>query len=137
MNRKNDAFTLFEIVAVIIIVGLIAALALPNYVKAVNKADERNMLTNLKIMRTALTMFTGGGGTLGSWNSLSVINTNLDLNIADPKSTYTCGIDGTNGCTAVHPNGWAVQFHDEHSSGLIHCSAGTCPSCPAQPGNCE
>lgn len=138
MIKKIRAFTLTEIIMVIIIISIITAFMVPNYFKTILKADERNMIANLMAMRAAVELYTTGGGTVGTWNSLSTINNNLATSIIDPKATYACqnAPGATNQCTATHPRGWAIQFHDEHSDGLLHCSAGTCPSCPAQPGNC-
>ncbi|MCK5083484.1 MAG: type II secretion system protein [Candidatus Omnitrophica bacterium] len=147
-RSSSRAFTLMEVLMVIIIISIIAAFTIPNYTKTITKADERNMIANLMTMRVAVKMYTLDGMAMGAWNNLSTINSNLSISVMDPKFNktfpdvtlgyYVCGTnsDGTNGCTAAHPSGWAIQFHDEHSSGLLHCSAGTCPSCPAQPGNC-
>ena len=137
MRNMKKAFSLMEVITIIVLVGIIAGFMIPNYAKAITKADERNMVANLIIMRTAIEMYEEEGGTLGGWNSLNTINNNLEISILDPKATYDCGVTVASGCTATHPHGWAVQFHDGHSNGLVHCSAGTCPSCPNQPGNCE
>lgn len=139
MSRKNTGLTMLEIIVVVIIIAVLSAVAIPKYVETFERMDEGNMITNLKSLRAALTLYLNNDGIIGSWGSLSAINANLRINLTAPNITYTCGTggDGTNGCTATHPIGWAVQFHDEHSSGLIHCSAGTCPTCPNQPGNCE
>ena len=138
MYKLKNAFTLMEVVVVILIISIIAAFSIPNYTKAVAKSDERNMITNLKVMRAAVELYTADGRNIGTWNDLGTINDNLGISVLDTKATYDCTNTGiTNGCTATHVNGWELQFHAEHSNNLIHCSAGTCPSCPIQPGNCE
>lgn len=134
----SNAFTLMEITLVILIISIIAAFTIPNYTRAVRKADERNIITNLLAMRAAADMYTIDGAHLGAWGSLNAINTDLGLSAMDTKATYTCGSAAgqTNRCTATHLLGWAIEFHDEHSDGRLHCSAGTCPTCPSPPGNC-
>jgi prepilin-type N-terminal cleavage/methylation domain-containing protein len=138
MGRKTKAFTLAEILIVIVIIAILAAFGFPNYAKAVAKADEHNIIANLVTMRAAINLYVENGGTVGNWNNIAAINTNLGLSILDTRASYSCSSSGgyTNGCTAVHPSGWSLQFHEEDSSGGVHCSAGTCPSCPAQPGRC-
>ncbi|MCK5013836.1 MAG: prepilin-type N-terminal cleavage/methylation domain-containing protein [Candidatus Omnitrophica bacterium] len=141
MNKKIRAFTLMEVISVVLIISIIASFSVVNYSKAILKADERNMIANLMVMRSAVGIYTLDGRTIGAWNSLAAINNNLVLSILDTKATYACrnAAGFTNGCTATHPRGWAVHFHDEHSGGGIHCSAGACPSCPdsaTPPGNC-
>ena len=49
--NQRKAFTLMELAAVAAIVGILAVLSLPNYIKAVRKADERNAIVNLKAIR--------------------------------------------------------------------------------------
>jgi prepilin-type N-terminal cleavage/methylation domain-containing protein len=138
MPQNRKAFTIMEFLIVVIIISVIVAFGMPNYGKVGAKADERNMIANLQTLRAAVDMFVMDGDVLGNWNSLALINSNLRLSILDTKATYRCRTGGgeTNACTATHPAGWALQFHDEHSNRLIHCSAGTCPTCPNQPGNC-
>ena len=138
MNKKIGAFTLMEVISVVIIVTIIAAFSIPNYTKAILKSDERNMVTNLRVMRTAVEIYTDNGGTIGAWNSLATINNNMGIGIIDPKATYACirNADASNQCTATHPRGWALQFNDKVSNGLLNCSIATCPSCPALPGTC-
>jgi prepilin-type N-terminal cleavage/methylation domain-containing protein len=138
MRLNARAFTLTEIMIVITIIALVAAFGFPNFTKAINKADERNIIANLATIRSAINIYTENGGTIGNWGNLNVINVNLGLSILDRKATYSCQTAAgyTNGCTSVHAAGWSLQFHEEHSSGGIHCSAGTCPSCPNQPGSC-
>jgi len=144
--KKTKAFTLMEFLIVVIIIGLIIAFTVPKYGKAVAKADERNMITNLKTMRVAVDMYMQDGDALGVWIGLTAINSNLGLSILDTKAMYSCGnaaiVGGdtwTNYCSATHPNGWVIVFHDEHSNRKVHCGSllGPCPSCPAAPGDCE
>jgi len=132
-----QAFTLMEIIVVVVIVTIITAFGIPNYIKAVNKADERTVITNLMTLKSAVEIYTSEGDALGPWNSLSEINTELGLGLLDTTATYSCGAGGlTSECRATHPSGWTIHFHDEHSSAHLHCGAGTCPSCPSDPGNC-
>ena len=138
MAQNMRAITIMEFLIVIVVISVIVAFGVPNYGKAIAKADEKNMIANLATLRAAVDIYVEDGASLGNWASLEAINSNLRLSILDTKATYICRTGGgeTNGCTATHPEGWALQFHDEHSDRRIHCSAGTCPTCPAQPGSC-
>lgn len=56
MNRKNKGFTLVEILVVVIIIGVLAAIAIPKYQKAVDKADFMCVMSVLKTLTDAQQM---------------------------------------------------------------------------------
>jgi len=88
-------FTLMELMVVVIIIGIIAAFAIPNYSKSVQKAHERDMLTQLTSIHASNLLYRSydgkywdTGGTLQ--NDLAVINSTLSINIiANGGTTYT------------------------------------------------
>ena len=53
--KKINSFTILEITIVVVIVGILAAFAIPRFGKAFQKSEERNAITNLIAMRSAVT----------------------------------------------------------------------------------
>lgn len=54
MRIREKGFTLIELLVVITIIGILAAIALPNYIKAKNKAKEAEVKANLHTIQIAL-----------------------------------------------------------------------------------
>ena len=54
MSRLNEkGFTLVELMIVVVIIGLLASVAIPNFISLVGRAKEASVKTNMHVMQTA------------------------------------------------------------------------------------
>ncbi len=70
-------FTLIELLVVVLIIGILSAVALPQYTKAVNRARAAEALTNLKSLVTAQKVYLMTNGTYT--NKLSELDFSLPI----------------------------------------------------------
>jgi type IV pilus assembly protein PilA len=88
MKRKNTkGFTLIELMIVVAIIGILAAIAIPNFLKFQAKSKQSEAKTNLKAIYTAETGYYGENNT---YNALNHVNWQP---VGTARYTYSVGSD--------------------------------------------
>ncbi len=54
MNRKSKGFTLIELLIVVAIIGIIAAIAIPNLLNAIDRGKQKRTMADLRSIGTAV-----------------------------------------------------------------------------------
>jgi len=135
---KIKGFTLMELMVVIVIIGIIAGFALPQYQRAIRKALERDTLVQLASIHAANSMHRAVNDVFFPGANLTVaqINAGLNLNIiqqANCTYTYTRATTTTYTARMAYVDG-VNNFTIELDEGAIDNNnpacvvAGTCPS---------
>jgi len=82
MKNKN-AYTLMEIVVVIVLIGLVAAFGLPKYTKAIRRGHERDMINQLVALHAMNYVYQARNGHFyqGTNENLSQVNSALGMKL--------------------------------------------------------
>ena len=132
MTTSQKGFTLVEIIVAVIIVGVLVAVAVPNYGSWVYSSQVQAVENNLRAMAAAQQKYYEDYGSYWSSNDFGDINSHLSLHLSAVNDgfTYACAA-GT--CTASNPSG-PIMTVSVDTSGKITCYTGVLPntitSCP-------
>lgn len=135
LTRRS--FTLIEILVVIIIIGILASLGLPNFERVREKALDREAKTTLALIRAAERIykmeegnyFPSSGTT--SEEKAESLNTNLKLSLptaSNPKWTYEVDSSGQAMATREGAGGRVWTLESSGSCEEPACSGTYCPS---------
>ena len=141
MQKFKNAFTLVELMIVVVLLGMIAAFGIPNYSKSHDRVNEKTGQYNLSVIDSAMEMYRirnagypdpgGLPDPTVTISNISEINAALSLGIIEQNMTYACTDDDDNttfSCTAAE-GGWTLSI-TQADDGIVCCLGGAnlCPT---------
>ena len=91
--RKNRGFSLIELLIVVAIILIIAAIAIPNLIRARIAANESSAVSSLRTFNTAQASYQSTYPLIGFASSLTALGPSASTGCTTPASTNACLVD--------------------------------------------
>lgn len=101
MNKKG--LTLVEMLLVVVLIGVIGLIVLPNISKMLNQADDKEVVGQAKLLRETLRMYVKDNEDTLNW-SYDGKNRILNISSVDMKSFYSTNPDFSSSCSITDLN---------------------------------
>ncbi len=114
--KNKQAFTLIELLVVVLIIGILAAVAMPQYTKAVEKSRGAQALTVLNSINQAMQAYYMASGTYPtSFDELSI-----DMDSWTGNEKWNNISEGAYGIVDTRSNGeWSLQLYVNSKGGVV------------------
>ena len=126
--RKLAGFSLIELLIVVAIILIIAAIAIPSLVRARMAANESSAVSSVRTLNTAENSYMSAYPTVGFPAAIGALGPPTAAGCATPNSTNSCFIDYTLSTATAVPGKSGYIFNVASFSSTAYAVAGTAAS---------
>lgn len=119
--------TLLELIIVIVVASVIAAVALPSYLKARAKAENDEMLANMRGLRGAVLSYRMDTGVWPTCADATAVNTVLHAKLLTAGNIWSYQTKASGVICAQHTTDATRQWFMNVAAGDEESTAGACP----------
>ena len=130
MRRKEKGFTLIELLIVVAIIGIIAAIAIPNLLNAIDRGKQKRTMADLRSIGTAIESYSIDNNVYPAAANMGALETSIEpiyirtapandgwgraFSVTSTNTLYTVGSGGKDGgaLTLVGTGGATGSFND-------------------------
>ena len=124
MKRSEKGFTLIELLIVVAIIGIIAAIAIPNLLNAIDRGKQKRTMADMRSIGTAVESYAVDNNVYPAVNTIAALQTIVEAGAYIKNMPAADGWSNTFGVTSA-TNEYTLLSTGKDTANTSSCATGT------------